>query len=84
MNRTLKRHGAAVLDQLVSSIRTGLTMTLTTAVTMLVALPLSTSFVLKEIFTIILIGLMVDVIVTYFFNAPLLLRHINKKEGKIT
>lgn len=83
-NRTLKRQGAGVLDQVASSIKTGLTMTLTTAVTMIVALLLSTSFVLNEIFTIILIGLIVDIIVTYLFNAPILLMHINKKEGKIS
>ncbi|MFH0752326.1 MAG: MMPL family transporter [archaeon] len=68
--------------RLKTAITTGLTMTITTLVALLVALPISQSQVLKQMFTIIIIGLIVDVFMTYCFNAGILVWYLKKKQGQ--
>jgi preprotein translocase subunit SecF len=77
--RVLKRKEGTMMDRLVSSINTGLTMTLTAIVAVVTGLVLSTSPVIKEMFTIILFGLITDIIMTYCMNAPILIRYAKKK-----
>lgn len=77
--RVLKKREPTPVDGVVSSIKTGLTMTITSFVAVALAYFLSTSTVFKEMFLIISIGLIVDVIMTYCMNAPLLLAYANKK-----
>jgi preprotein translocase subunit SecF len=79
--RILKRTEGTIFDGVFSSIKTGLTMTTTTIAAVLVAYLVSSSLVLKQMFLIILIGLVVDIILTYLLNAPMLAIYAKKKEG---
>jgi preprotein translocase subunit SecF len=80
--RILRRTQGKVFDGVFSSIKTGLTMTTTTIAAVLVAYLISSSLVLKQMFLIILIGLVVDIILTYLLNAPMLALYAKKKEGR--
>ena len=78
--RLLKRKGEdTIWNRLVGSFKTGLTMTVTTMVAMIVGIIFAKSPVLREMFIIILIGLFVDVFSTYTMNAGLLRWHIKRK-----
>ena len=76
--KVLKRSGASLFARIYSSMKTGLTMTITAIAAVTVGL-FSNSVVLQQIFTIILIGLIVDVISTYLGNAPALIWYCKKK-----
>jgi preprotein translocase subunit SecF len=79
--KILKRKGeGAVMERLVSGMKTGLTMTATTFVALSVGYFVSTNLVLKQMFLIILIGLIVDVISTYMMNAGLLVWYSKRKQ----
>ena len=78
--RLLKRKIGNLYERLEGAIKTGLTMTITTIVALLVGYIFSTAPVLKEIFFIILIALFTDIITTYLGNAPILLWYIKKKK----
>ena len=67
-------------ERFAQSITTGLTMTITTVVAVLVAFIFSTAPVLKQIFLIIFIALIVDIISTYIGNASILIWHIKNKK----
>ncbi len=77
--RVLKKREATPVEGVISSIKTGLTMTVTSIVAVLLGYIFATSPVFKEMFLIITIGLFVDIIMTYFMNAPILLAYANKK-----
>ena len=77
--RMLKRKEGSYLDRMVSSMKTGLTMTITTMAALTVALIVSISPVLQQMFTIVIIALVIDIISTYFFNAPILMMYCKKK-----
>ncbi len=65
-----------------SSIKTGLTMTFTTISTIIVMLVISylaQILVVFEIAVILLCGLVGDLISTWFFNAPALIKYVEKK-----
>ncbi len=70
--RLLKRKEGTVFDRLIDSAKTGLTMTFTTLAAVTVVLVFSKSEVLTQIMTILLIGLVVDIINTWIQNAGLL------------
>ncbi len=76
--KVLKRTGPSLFARVYSSMKTGLTMTITAIAAVTVGL-FSNSVVLQQIFTIILIGLIVDVISTYLGNAPALIWYCKKK-----
>lgn len=80
--RVLKRQDGSVWERMVSSLKTGLTMTATTVTSVTVGYFLAKSDVLKEVFLVIIIGLLLDVIATYLMNASLLKWYVNKKEMK--
>ena len=80
--KILKRNEGAVFERLFDGMKTGLTMTLTTVVTLTVAYFVSNSLVLQEMFMIIVIGLMFDMIFTYFMNAGLLIWYAKKRRGQ--
>jgi len=68
-----------------SSIATGLTMTITTMSTILVMLIisyLSQMMVIFEISLILICGLVGDIISTWFFNAPALIKYAERKKNK--
>ena len=77
--RLLKRKDEPKYERLERSIKTGLTMTITTIVALTVGSIFSTSFVLKQMFTIIVIALIVDIIATYLSNTPILIWYCKKK-----
>ncbi len=80
--RVLKRKGGEVLDRVFKAMKTGLTMSVTTIVAIVVALIFSQSEVLKQIMAILLIGLFVDLINTWIQNAGILRWYVNRKRKK--
>ena len=80
--RVLKKREPTPIEGVLSSMKTGLTMTITSIAAVFVGYMLSTSSVFKEIFLIINIGLLVDIIMTYCMNAPILISYQLRKESK--
>jgi len=77
--RVLKRKEGAVLDRVFSAMKTGLTMSITTLAAVSVAFVFTQSIVLKQIMTILIIGLLVDLINTWIQNAGILRWYIERK-----
>ncbi|MBI2671181.1 hypothetical protein HYX18_04375 [Candidatus Woesearchaeota archaeon] len=77
--RVLKRETGTVFERIKGATKTGLTMTMTTIAVSILML-LTTSSVLKQIFTIILIALIVDIITTWVMNASLLIWYLARKQ----
>jgi len=72
--RVLKRtEKGTVVDRIFDSLGTGLTMTATTIIALTIGYFVATSSTLKEMFSIILIAMVIDVISTYFMNAGILM-----------
>ncbi len=71
-NRVMKRKGGTVFRRILDAAKTGLTMSGTTMVALIIALTLSQSVVISQIMTILLIGLIVDLMNTWIMNAGLL------------
>jgi preprotein translocase subunit SecF len=78
--RVIKRKEGSIIDRVFDSMKTGLTMTITTITALLAGTFISTSIAIQQMFIIIIIGLVIDVIMTYFMNAPILIRYTTKKE----
>ena len=76
--RMIKRKEDPVEERITKSIKTGLTMTATTIAALFIGYFISNSFVIKEMFLILIIGLFVDIIMTYALNTNLLLNYVNK------
>lgn len=74
-----RRSEGSFFQRLLSSTKTGLTMTFTTIAAVLVAYFITNSIVLKEMFLMILIALFADIITTYLGNASILKIYCNKK-----
>ena len=81
-SRVLKRKEDTVMNKTYSSIKTGMTMTLTALVVVLVAMILVHNEVIKQIMLIIFIGLVVDMIMTWIQNVGLLRIYLEKKGVK--
>ncbi len=80
--KVLKRKEGKVVDRMIGAMKTGLTMTGTTLAALGVAFFVATSLVLKQMFMVIVIGLLVDVIITYAMNAGLLVWYAKKRRGE--
>ncbi len=80
--RVLKRSSGSVYDGIISALKTGLTMNLTTLAAVIVALIFAESEVLTQIMTIIFIGLLADLINTWLQNAGILRWHLESLEKK--
>ena len=80
--RVLKRRDGTVLQAVYGSVKTGLTMMITTIVAVVVGLFITESEVLRQIMLIVLIGLMVDPIMTWIQNAGLLRWYLEVQEEK--
>lgn len=80
-SRVLKREGDSLNKRIFDSFKTGMTMTLTALLSVLVALFIVKSFssVLAQIFTILTIGLVFDIINTWITNVSILKWHVLKK-----
>jgi len=63
-----------------NAFKTGMTMTLTTIAAVIIALTFTQSEIIRQIMTILLIGLSIDIINTWIQNAGLLLWYVEKKE----
>jgi preprotein translocase subunit SecF len=77
--KLLKRRDGSIFERLYESMKTGLTMTTTTIVALTIAYFVATSLVLKQMFLIIVVGLLFDVIMTYAMNAGLLVWYAKKR-----
>ncbi len=77
--RVLKRREGTVWERITSSFKTGITMTATTITAVLIGYIFSKSLVFKEVFIIIIIGLVLDIIATYIMNAGILKIYMIKK-----
>ena len=80
--RVLKRKEGEIMQRVMGAIQTGLTMTVTTVVALSAGFLVSSSIILKQMFLIIILGLIIDVIMTYCMNAPILMLYAKKKESK--
>jgi|APSaa5957512622_1039677.scaffolds.fasta_scaffold46621_2 preprotein translocase subunit SecF len=82
--RLIKRKEAGSLNERLSkAFKTGITMTLTTLVALIVGLVISNSPIIKQMFGIIIIALVVDLISTWIMNASMLVWYIKKNEKTI-
>jgi preprotein translocase subunit SecF len=78
--KLLKRKEGRIIDRLFSAMKTGLTMTTTTVVALSIAYIVTTSLVLKQMFLIIIVGLLIDVIYTYAMNAGVLVWYVKRRK----
>lgn len=78
-NYSIRKKEGKLFDRMLHSMKTGLTMTACAAMVMIIGLIFSNSIVIKEMFLIILIALIVDVISTYLTNAGILWIYCKKK-----
>ncbi len=77
--RVLKRKFGSVNSRVYSAIKTGMTMTLTTLVALVAAVILTDSEVIRQIMTILIIGLLVDILNTWITNVALLKMYLQRK-----
>ena len=80
--RLLRTHSKSLFERLLDSMKTGLTMTACALGALGVGYFFSTSYVLQQMFLIIIIGLLFDVIMTYGMNAGLLIWYLRSKKGE--
>ncbi|MBI2106134.1 hypothetical protein HYT56_04840 [Candidatus Woesearchaeota archaeon] len=78
--KMLKRKEGNLFERVIDSAKTGLTMTITTVVALTIAYFVTSSFVLKQVFMIIVLALLVDIISTYFMNSGILIWYTKRKE----
>jgi len=74
--------GYSVDTRIISSIKTGMTMTVTAIISTIVALAVTQSEVIRQIMLILLIGLIADIFNTWIQNVGLLRIYVEKKAKK--
>ena len=79
--RVLKRKEGSIWERMISSAKTGLTMTFAAIVALLAGYFITSSLVIKEMFFIIVIGLFTDIPSTWLMNAGILKWYVSKKEN---
>ena len=80
--RVLKRKEGSVFDRIISSMKTGMTMSLTSFTAALLAYFFTSSDIIKQIMIIIVIGLFFDMMNTWIQNTGILRWHLEKKAKK--
>jgi preprotein translocase subunit SecF len=80
--RVLKRKEGTIFDRIISSMKTGMTMSMTSLLAAVVAYTFSTSDVIKQIMAIIIIGLAFDMLNTWIQNTGILRWHLERKAKK--
>lgn len=80
--RVLKRKEGSVMDRVISSLKTGMTMTITAIISAIVALAVTQSEVIRQIMLILLIGLIADIFMTWIQNVGLLRIYVERKAKK--
>lgn len=80
----LRRKDESVNSRMYSAFKTGITMTLTSLAAVVVALIITSGFseVLKQIFSVLTIGLCFDILNTWVTNASILKWYVEKKEQR--
>jgi preprotein translocase subunit SecF len=78
--KLLRKHEGTLFDRLLEAMKTGLTMSAASIVALGLAYLFSGSFVLQQMFLIIIIGLLFDIVMTYCMNAGLLIWYIRKRK----
>lgn len=78
--RVLKRDTGTLFERIKGAIKTGTTMTSTTIIAMIIGIVLTNSQTLRQMFTIILIALIVDLIATWIMNTSLLVWYLDKSK----
>ena len=80
----LRRKDEPVNSRIYSAFKTGITMTLTSLAAVIVALIITSGFseVLKQIFSVLTIGLSFDILNTWVTNASILKWYVEKKEQR--
>jgi len=78
--KVLKRKEGTIMERVYSSMATGLTMSFTALAAITAGYFFTNSFVIKEMFVILAIGLLADIVMTYLLNTPILIWHTAKKE----
>ncbi len=81
-SRLLKRHEGSVNSRMFDAFKTGMTMTLTSLVAVIVVLVVifNASDALRQIFTILFIGLIFDMVNTWFTNASILKWYVERRK----
>ena len=77
--KILKNKDGKAVNRFLDAAKTGMTMTLTTLVALIIGFLVSTSPVLKEMFLIMFAGLIADIFMTYFMNAGILIWYAKRK-----
>ena len=82
-SKVLKKKEGAVMDKIMIAIKTGFKMSLTTIIAVIVAWQVSMSVEIQQIMTIVLIGLLIDIINTWIQNVGLLRLYLEWKSKKV-
>ncbi|MFH1682898.1 MAG: protein translocase subunit SecF [Candidatus Woesearchaeota archaeon] len=78
--RVIKRTEGTLMERILGAVKTGMIMTCTTLVAVIVGLIFVKSEVIKQIMFILLIGLLVDMVMTWIQNVGLLRLYLEKKK----
>ena len=78
-SRVLRRKEGSVMDRVYSALKTGLTEVATTTCAILVGLMVSQSGVIREVMFVLLVGLIVDIPMTWVQNVAILRKYMEKK-----
>jgi len=78
--RVLKRREGSVFERVISSLKTGMLMSLTTLSAVVIAFLFAESEVIKQIMIILIIGLLVDLINTWLQNVGILRYYLEKRD----
>jgi len=76
--KVLKRKSDDLWSRLTRAFKTGMTMTITTIIALFIAFILTNSIILKQMFGIILIALLVDMLSTWLMNTGILVWYLEK------
>ncbi len=79
-SRLLKKKEGTIIERAYSALSTGLTMTATTLAVLIIAYVLVESDVVKQIMLILLIGLAVDMVMTWIQNMSILRIYLDRKK----
>ena len=78
--RLLKRKMGTIFERTKQAFKTGLTMTITTLAALIIATIFTVSATFKQMFSIIIIALVIDLISTWCMNSGLLIWYLEKNE----
>lgn len=80
--RVLKRKEGTIFERILNSMKTGMTMSITSLIAALLAYIFTSSDVIKQIMIIIVIGLVFDILNTWIQNTGILRWYLEKKEKR--